>query len=105
MPSLKNISIAVFSGLLTLQSQSLIADGNQKETKSNQGLKATQTDSFTNVNLLDAIRSGEVVARAEGTGDGRMRLTMQNNSKRKLRVILPPGLIASGASGQFGGMG
>ena len=40
---------------------------------------------------------------AEGTGDGRMTLSLTNRTNRKLRVVLPPGLIASGATGQFGG--
>ena len=40
---------------------------------------------------------------AEGTGDGRMTLSLTNRTNPKLRVVLPPGLIASGATGQFGG--
>jgi hypothetical protein len=57
------------------------------------------------VNLLEAYRTGQVGIEAEGTGDGRMTLSITNRTRRQLRVILPPGLIASGATGQFGGMG
>ena len=34
-----------------------------------------------------------------------MTLSLTNESNRRLNVVLPPGLIASGATGQFGGMG
>ena len=34
-----------------------------------------------------------------------MVLSVKNKSSKALRIILPPGLIASGASGQFGGGG
>src|SRR4051812_32597848 len=57
------------------------------------------------VDLLTAVRQGEISVDAEGSGDGRMTLSLTNKTKRKLRVVLPPGLIASGATGQFGGMG
>ena len=66
---------------------------------------AKEIDPYTNVSLLDGLRSGTIEAKAVGTGDGRMNLTIRNKSGRRLRVVLPPGLIASGASGQFGGMG
>ena len=66
---------------------------------------AKEVDAYSNVSLLEGLKSGLIDAKAVGTGDGRMNLTIQNKSGRKLRVVLPPGLIASGASGQFGGMG
>ncbi|MHC5543638.1 hypothetical protein ACYOEI_35890, partial [Singulisphaera rosea] len=57
------------------------------------------------VNLLEALRDRSIGVKAEGTGDGRMTLSVTNNTKRPLRVVLPPGLIATSATGQFGGMG
>jgi hypothetical protein len=57
------------------------------------------------INLLDALRDGTVSADAEGTGDGRMTLSLTNRTRRPLRIVLPPGLIAQSATGQFGGMG
>ena len=57
------------------------------------------------LDLLEGLRTGVVSVDAEGTGDGRMTLSVTNRSDRQLRVVLPPGLIASGATGQFGGMG
>ena len=62
-------------------------------------------DEVVTIDVLQGIRSGELTATAEGSGDGRMTLNLTNRSPRKLRVVLPPGLIASGVSGQFGGMG
>ena len=57
------------------------------------------------MNLLDAMRDGLVSVKAEGTGDGRMTMSVTNRTNRQLRVVLPPGIIAQGATGQFGGMG
>jgi hypothetical protein len=57
------------------------------------------------LDLFDGLRSGALAATAEGSGDGRMILSVTNRSRRPLRILLPPGLIASGASGQFGGGG
>ena len=51
------------------------------------------------------MRDGLVSVKAEGIGDGRMTFSVTNKSKRQLRVVLPPGIIAQGATGQFGGMG
>ena len=34
-----------------------------------------------------------------------MTMTVTNKTRRQLRVVLPPGIIAQGATGQFGGMG
>jgi hypothetical protein len=56
-------------------------------------------------NLLNAVRDGRIVVRAEGRGDGRMTVSLTNRTRQPLRVILPPGIIAQSATGQFGGMG
>ena len=53
------------------------------------------------VSLLDAMRDGSVAVAAEGSGDGRMTVTVTNRTQRQLRVVLPPGLIATGATGQL----
>ena len=57
------------------------------------------------VGLLEAARSGAITFAAEGTGDGRMTVRLTNNTSRKLKIVLPPGLVATGATGQMGGMG
>ena len=45
--------------------------------------------------LLDGLRSGDLgVGQAEGRGDGRMTLSVTNRPNKKLRVVLPPGLVA-----------
>ena len=56
-------------------------------------------------NLLDAMQKGLVSVQAEGTGDGRITMAVTNRTSRRLRVIMPPGIVAQGATGQFGGMG
>ena len=34
-----------------------------------------------------------------------MTMTITNKTRRQLRVVLPPGIIAQGVTGQFGGIG
>ena len=80
------------------------ADG-QLKTQAKTAVNSAQVDTFINVSLLEGLKSGIIDAKAVGTGDGRMTISVQNKTNRRLRVILPPGLIASGASGQMGGMG
>jgi len=67
--------------------------------------QAKAEEDLPEINLLDAVRDGLVEVNAEGKGDGRMTMTVTNKTRRQLRVILPPGIIAQGATGQFGGMG
>ena len=55
------------------------------------------------IDLLTGIRTGQLAAAAQGRSDGRITLSLKNQTDSKLRVILPPGLMVSGVSGQFGG--
>ncbi len=57
------------------------------------------------IDLFEGIRSGALSVSAEGSGNGRMVLSVKNRRSTALRVVLPPGLLATGASGQFGGGG
>ncbi len=57
------------------------------------------------VSVLEAMRDGKVAVQAEGIGDGRMTVSLTTRTRRQIRVVLPPGIIAQGATGQFGGMG
>ena len=63
------------------------------------------SEEAASLDLFDGLRSGVLRASAEGTGGDRMTLSVTNRSSRSLRVVLPPGLLASGAAGQFGGGG
>ena len=56
------------------------------------------------IDLLDALHDGLVSVRAEGIGDGRLTMSLTNRTRRRLRVVLPPGIVAQGATGQMGGM-
>ena len=57
------------------------------------------------ISLFDGIRSRVLQVSAEGTGGDQMNLSVTNRSTERLRVVLPAGLLASGATGQFGGGG
>src|SRR5262245_14144556 len=55
--------------------------------------------------LFDALQKGQVPVAADGGGDGRMILSLPDHSERQVGVVIPPGLIATGATGQAGGVG
>ncbi|QDV36488.1 hypothetical protein [Tautonia plasticadhaerens] len=57
------------------------------------------------IDILRAQRSGDLAVEARGAGNDRVRLRIKNTSDRRLHVVLPPGLVASAASGQFQSMG
>lgn len=57
------------------------------------------------VDLLEAGRSGDLVVTARGQGQDKVRMTLRNTSKRRLNVIVPPGLVAASKVGQPGAAG
>ncbi len=63
------------------------------------------------VDLLEAGKAGELVVTARGHGQDKVRMTLRNTTKRRLNVIVPPGLVAAskvaqpGAGGGGGGRG
>ena len=78
-------------------SQAKVAKGRAKASKT-----AVKDDQHApEINLLNAMRDGLVTVEAEGRGDGRMTMSITNNTRRQLRVVLPPGIIAQGATGQI----
>jgi hypothetical protein len=54
------------------------------------------------VDLLRACKAGDLRVAAHGQGQDRVRLSIQNNSSKRLNVVVPPGLVASSAAGQLG---
>ncbi|MEW4569815.1 hypothetical protein AB1L88_18275 [Tautonia sp. JC769] len=57
------------------------------------------------VDILRAQRTGALEVEARGAGNDRVELRLRNTSNQRLHVVLPPGLVASAASGQFQSMG
>jgi hypothetical protein len=55
------------------------------------------------VPVLDAMRDGQLQVRAFGNGEDRVHLVLKNTSPQRLHIVMPAGLIASSAAGQFGG--
>src|SRR4051812_36928130 len=94
--------------LVALPLPRLSADDAKAKAKAKPGAKpqtsAAEKDLPT-YDLLDAMGKGVVGVEAEGIGDGRMTVSVSNRTNGQLRVVLPPGLVAQGASGQMGGMG
>lgn len=57
------------------------------------------------IDILRAQRTGALEVEARGAGNDRVELRLRNTSNRRLHVVLPPGLVASAAAGQFQSMG
>lgn len=56
------------------------------------------------VDLLKASKAGDLNIVARGQGQDRVRLTIRNTGKKRLNVVLPPGLVASAAAAQGRGL-
>ena len=57
------------------------------------------------VDLLDGRNAGDLDVVARGHGQDRVRLSIRNLSKKRLNVVIPPGLVASSVLGQGPGGG
>ena len=101
----RSAALSLAGGLVAfVPATSVLADEPTPPSDSKSAV-ANKDKSVPTYDLLAAAKQGLVTVKAEGLGDGRMTLSVHNRTKKELRVVLPPGLIASGASGQFGGMG
>lgn len=54
------------------------------------------------VDLLAAMKQGEIDVVARGQGQDKVHLTVKNTSAKRLNVVLPAGLVASSAAAQGG---
>jgi hypothetical protein len=80
-------------------------DRPSKMEKNAVGTSAPKADEdLPPLNLLDAVKQGRVAVQAEGRSDGRVTVSVTNRTRKPLRVVLPPGIIAQNATGQMGGM-
>jgi len=52
------------------------------------------------VKVLDAEKAGTITVEVRGQGQDRVRVALRNTSSKRLNVVLPPGLVASSATGQ-----
>ncbi len=59
----------------------------------------------TAVHVLRAQRDGQIDLKARGNGPDRVKLEIRNNTAQRLKVVLPPGLVASSVTSQAGGGG
>jgi hypothetical protein len=57
------------------------------------------------VDVLKGSRSGDLAVEAHGQGQDKVRLSIKNQSKRRLNVIIPPGLVAASKTAQGAGGG
>ena len=57
------------------------------------------------VSVLQAKKSGDLATELRGAGETKVQISLKNTSNRKLKVVLPPGLVASSVTAQRGGGG
>ena len=57
------------------------------------------------VDLLEAGKAGDLTVVAHGQGQDKVQMTIRNTTKRRLNVIIPPGLVAASKVAQAGGGG
>jgi hypothetical protein len=57
------------------------------------------------VDLLQAGKAGDLTVTARGHGQDKVRMSLRNTTKRRLNVIVPPGLVAASKVGQAGAGG
>jgi hypothetical protein len=57
------------------------------------------------ISILDAERSGLLDLMIRGQGASNVRMVMTNRTDQRLRIVLPPGLVAAPTVGQGQGMG
>ena len=60
---------------------------------------ATDLEAKT-VSILQARDTGELDVKVRGGGAEQVKVSLQNTTGRRLNVVLPPGLVAAGATGQ-----
>jgi len=62
-------------------------------------------DETRTVNILEARDAGTLGVTARGRGEDKVKLTLRNTSPHRLKVVMPPGLVAAAATGQLQSMG
>lgn len=65
----------------------------------------TGDDTAAAVSILDAQKAGDVVLDVRGAGQDQVKLAIKNTTGHRLKVVLPPGLVASSAAAQGRGGG
>ena len=87
------------AGLLSVVSAGLVHAGDPSEP-------VPSRDSVSEtIKVLDGQKSGDLAIEARGRGQSQVHLSIRNTSKKKLNVVLPPGLVAASGVGQLQSMG
>ncbi len=95
---------SLLAGALALAVPAMaIAQDARHKDKSKQGAPKSDQD-IPSYTLTEAANKGLVAVDARGSGDGRLTVSVKNLTRRSLRVVLPPGIVAQSATGQMGGM-
>ena len=85
------------AGLLTFSTLSASAAGEPEEP-----IPGADAETET-VKVLEAEKAGTLAVEVRGQGQDRVRVSLKNNSAKRLNVVLPPGLVASSTLGQGAG--
>lgn len=82
----------------TAQSQAPAPSASRPEPSAPPASVATET-----VELLEAGKAGDLTVVAHGQGQDKVKMTIRNTTKRRLNVIVPPGLVAASKVAQAAG--
>ncbi len=63
-------------------------------------LPSADASASESVSILDAVKAGDLSVEVRGAGQDRVKMTLKNASARRLKVVIPPGLVASSAAAQ-----
>ena len=69
------------------------------------GEPAPPADASAAVSVLDARKAGDLAVEVRGAGEAKVKMVLKNTSGKRLKVVVPPGLVASSAAGQGRGGG
>lgn len=88
------------AGLLSCSLFGAVAPARAEPAEPTPRADAAATDA---VSILDARKAGDLTVEVRGAGQDRVKMRLKNTSGKRLKVVLPPGLVASSAAGQARG--
>jgi hypothetical protein len=97
--------IAAVSFIVLLSGRALRADDRPDQPTPSLSSKQVSDHQPRSMDLLVAMQRKVVATKAEGMNDGRMLLSITNNSREPLRIVLPPGIVARNDTAKFGCIG
>jgi hypothetical protein len=94
------LAAGLVTGILAIGASSAAAQNFPSPTPDAEPSSVPVAVATETVDILEGRGRGDLDVVAHGHGQDRVRLTIQNRSKRRLNVVVPPGLVAASALAQ-----